>query len=89
VFKQQKLHMKILDTVQVVYEGKTYEIQRRASCHTYTYWVGLIDGAVRTSPELLYLDAICILAPGCKNPLYAALENAVLDYLGLGIEDDI
>jgi hypothetical protein len=80
--------MKILDTIQVVSEGKTYEIQRRASCPTYTYWVGLIDGLVRTSPELLYLDAICILAPGCKNPLYAALENAVLDYLELGIENE-
>jgi hypothetical protein len=80
--------MKILDTIQVVSEGKTYEIQRRASCSTYTYWVGLIDGVVRTSPETLYLDAIRILAPGYRNPLYAALENAVLDYLGLGIESD-
>jgi hypothetical protein len=80
--------MKILDTIQVVSEGKTYEIQRRASCPTYTYWVGLIDGLVRTSPELLYLDAICILAPGYRNPLYDALENEVIDYLGLEIENE-
>jgi hypothetical protein len=80
--------MKILDTIQVVYEEKIYEIQRRESCPTYTYWVGLINGLVRTSPETLYLDVIHTLAPGYKNPLYAALENAVLNYLGLGIEDE-
>jgi hypothetical protein len=80
--------MKILGTVQVVSEGKTYEIQRRASCSTYTYWVGLIDGVVRTSPELLYPDVIHTLAHGYRNSLYAALENAVLDYLELGIESD-
>lgn len=80
--------MKIIDTIHVTYEGKSYKIQRRESCPTYTYWVGLIDGLVHTSPETLYLDAIRILAPGYRNPLYDALESAVLDYLGRGIEDE-
>ena len=74
--------------IEHFYEGHVYTLEKRQDGRGSSYWIGLIDSVISTSPEVMYLDVIRILAPGYRNHLYEILENLILEELGLEIDDD-
>ena len=79
--------MEIELDVSYEFGGKVYQIQKLKPDYGYSYWIGKIDGKVKTSPETLYLDVVRTLAPGFRNPLYHTLEMLIIQELGLTLED--